>query len=117
MESSTILDKMLQHLRQEAKNLVKKYTIAYLKMQRQGLGKIYGNLGKNRGKNQYGNLGKNFYGNLGVNLGENYQGILARILVRSTMEMLARDLVRITTVILARILVVQSRQTANYNSC
>ena len=30
MESLTVLDKMLYHLRQEAKNLVKKYTSAYL---------------------------------------------------------------------------------------
>ena len=42
MESLTSLEKMLKHLRQEAKNLVTKYTSAYLSrlMQRKGLRKI-----------------------------------------------------------------------------
>ena len=42
MESTTILDKMLQHRRQEARNLVKKYTSAFLSrlMQREGERKI-----------------------------------------------------------------------------
>ena len=41
MESLKILDKMLYHLREEAKNLVKKYTSAYLSrlMQREGFKK------------------------------------------------------------------------------
>ena len=45
MESSLILDKMLQHLRQDYKNLVKKYTRAYLSrlMEREHLRKILQN--------------------------------------------------------------------------
>ena len=44
-ESSTILGKMIYHLRQDRTNLVKKYTIAYLirLMQREGLRKILWN--------------------------------------------------------------------------
>ena len=42
LESSKILDRMLQHLRRETKNLFKKYTSAYLSrlMQREDLRKI-----------------------------------------------------------------------------